>query len=292
MFSTVIAGVDERAGGRDAIALAQRLLEPDGELVLATVTPGELQPWRGANADFDGAQRDDALARLAQVRDELGLHAELRTVCAPSVGHGLHVLAERAGADLLVIGSSHHGTAGRVLLGDDTRAAIDGAPCAVAVAPAGLATEPDLIREIGVGYNGTPESEHALEVGRALARRFGAKLSAFEAVALPSYAFAGEPVMIDETYIEQLLSSAREQLEGLPGVEAHVTYGVPAAELIPYSASVDLLIVGSRGYGALGRMIHGSTTLALARGARCPLLVMTRAARAAAAAPERPMATA
>jgi hypothetical protein len=44
---------------------------------------------------------------------------------------------------------------------------------------------------------------------------------------------------------------------------------------------VDLLVVGSRGYGPLGRLIHGSTSLQLARSARCPLLVLPKAATAA-----------
>jgi hypothetical protein len=48
-----------------------------------------------------------------------------------------------------------------------------------------------------------------------------------------------------------------------------------------YSASLDLLIVGSRDYGPVGRFVHGSTTQQLARTARCPLLVLTRAARGA-----------
>ena len=47
-----------------------------------------------------------------------------------------------------------------------------------------------------------------------------------------------------------------------------------------YGQSIDLLVVGSRGYGPLGRLMHGSTSTKLARIARCPLLVLTRAAQA------------
>jgi nucleotide-binding universal stress UspA family protein len=52
-----------------------------------------------------------------------------------------------------------------------------------------------------------------------------------------------------------------------------------AEELALYGAAVDLLIVGSRGYGPLGRIMHGSVSEKLARTARCPLLVLTRGAR-------------
>jgi hypothetical protein len=65
------------------------------------------------------------------------------------------------------------------------------------------------------------------------------------------------------------------------GVEARVAYGQPADELAAYSASVDLLIVGSRGYGPIGRLVHGSTSQQLARAARCPLVVLTRVVRQA-----------
>ncbi|HTP21823.1 MAG TPA: universal stress protein [Solirubrobacteraceae bacterium] len=41
-------------------------------------------------------------------------------------------------------------------------------------------------------------------------------------------------------------------------------------------ATIDLLVVGSRGYGPIGRLVHGSTSRALADAARCPLLVLTR----------------
>lgn len=88
------------------------------------------------------------------------------------------MLAEATGADLLVVGSSRRGLLGRVLLGDDTRAALNGAPCAVAVAPSGYCQEPDLMREIPVGCNASAESEHALTVARSFADEYGAKLSA------------------------------------------------------------------------------------------------------------------
>lgn len=35
-------------------------------------------------------------------------------------------------------------------------------------------------------------------------------------------------------------------------------------------------MIASRGYGPVGRLVHGSTTRQLARTARCPLLVLTR----------------
>jgi nucleotide-binding universal stress UspA family protein len=280
MFKNVVVGVDEHHGGRDAITLASRLIEADGEVTLAYVYSGDAHLWRDSGAAYDGVERDRALELLANARDQAGINAHLRCAGAPSVGRGLHELAEAAGADLLIVGSSRRGLLGRVLLGDDTRAALNGAPCAIAIAPSGYGDEPSVIREIGVGYNGSGESEHALEVARKLATAHGAKLSAFEAVSLPAYLFAGGPAPVDAP-IEDMVKDARERLAALDGVEPHAAYGNPAEELAVYSASLDLLIVGSRDYGPVGRFVHGSTTQQLARTARCPLLALTRAARAA-----------
>ncbi len=280
MFKNVVVGVDGHQGGRDAVALAKGLVEQDGELTLAYVYSGDVRTWRGSSADYDAAEQERALELLAKARDEAGITAQLRCKGASAAGRGLHVLAEAAGADLLVVGSSRHGLLGRVLLGDDTRAALNGAPCAVAIAPSGYSREPGVMREIGVAYNGSTESEHALGVARKLASEHATRLSAFEAVSLPAYLWAGGPAPVVAP-IEEMITEACQRIAALDGVEPHAAYGRPSEELAVYSASLDLLIVGSRDYGPIGRLVHGSTSQQLTRSARCPLLVLTRAARAA-----------
>jgi nucleotide-binding universal stress UspA family protein len=169
-----------------------------------------------------------------------------------------------------------------VLLGDDARAALNGAPCAVAVAPVGYAQRPALMGEIGVGYDGSPESEHALNVARQLAQAHRTRLSAFEAVCLPPTAFSGPPGPDDQLF-DELVDAARERVAALEGVEPHAAYGAPTEELAIYSASVDLLVIGSRRHGPARRLMHGSTVRQLARAARCPLLVVERPPERAAA---------
>jgi nucleotide-binding universal stress UspA family protein len=279
MFKQIVVGVDEHEGGRDAIALARRMLAADGELTLAYVYTGDPHVYRSASAAYEASEREHACELLERTTEETGVQAHLRWRGSPSVGRGLHELCEVIGADLLVVGSSRRGLLGRVLIGDDTRAALNGAPCAIAIAPASYSRQPVAMREIGVGYDGSPESEHAVAVARELAAECGAKLSAFEAVSLPTYTFLGGPAPIDDA-LKGLVDDARKRIAALGGVEPHAAYGLPPEELAVYSASLDLLVVGSRGYGPIGRMIHGSTSQELARSARCPLLVLTRAARA------------
>jgi nucleotide-binding universal stress UspA family protein len=255
------------------------LLASGGELTLAHISSGDSRVWRRSNADHDAVERERALELLENARNEAGVEADLRWRRSSPVGRGLHELCELTGADLLVVGSSRHELLGRVLIADDTRAALNGAPCAIAIAPTGYAEQPVAMREIGVGYNGSPESEHAVSVAGRVATEHGAKLSAFEAVSLPTYAFLEGSAPIDRA-IDELVDDARERIAAL-GIEAHAVYGNPVEELALYSASLDLLIVGSRDYGPVGRLVHGSISHQLARAARCPLLVLTRAARAA-----------
>lgn len=158
MFTNVIVGVDGEQGGRDAIALAKNLLSAGGELTVAHVhlgDPGFARDTRMALAD---AERERSFALLQAAANELGVEATRLSVVSSSIGRGLHELAERQNADLLVVGSCRRGLIGRVFVGDDTRAELNGAPCAVAIASAGQADQPTLHREIGVGYDGSPES--------------------------------------------------------------------------------------------------------------------------------------
>jgi nucleotide-binding universal stress UspA family protein len=275
MFRRVLVGVDERPGGRDAIALAKHLVATDGELTLAYVHSGEPKPTRASSPAFEAVEQERSRRLLEAARSAAGIEAHLVGAGSRTVGRGLHELAERHGADLLVVGSTSRSLFGRVLLGDDARDALNGAPCAVAVAPAGYAERPVALLEIGVGYDGSPESEHALAVARELASEFDAKVSAFEAIS-PPLEGRGTGEAIDE-----LVDAARQRIAALGDVEPHAAYGAAAEELALYGASVDLLIVGSRGYGPIGRLMHGSTSQQLAHTARCPLLVLTRARESA-----------
>jgi len=279
MFNKVMVGVDEQSGSRDAITLAQGLVAEGGELTLAHVDLGDPTPERDSGGELPPAERERSLALLGRVRT--AAEVEARRICtrSRSVGRGLHELAERERSDLLVLGSCRRGLMGRVFVNDDTRDALNGAPCAIAIAPGGYSARAPMMREVGVGYDGSPESRAALVLARELAVKRGAKLSVFQAIALPA-SFFNAGVAIGET-IDAWVDEARERLGDLGDAEPHVAYGAVAEELTVYSASLDMLFLGSRGYGPVGRLVLGSATLQLAQSARCPLIVLTRAMTAA-----------
>lgn len=278
MFENAIVGVDGRPNGRDAIALATRLLAENGKLTLANVHGGRLHPLHASMPERATEEQERSHELLERERSGAEVQAELVSYAASSPGHGLHELAEQTRADLLVVGSCGRGAAGRVLLGDDTRASLNGAPCAVAVAARGYSEHPLPIATIGVGYDGSPESEVALAAARELAARHRAIVRALQVVSIPGYAFAGYGAPALGEDIEQILATANERMQALDAVDGRAVYGLTSEALAEFGEEVQLLVVGSRGYGPMKRLIIGSTSDYLQRHARCSLLVLPRAA--------------
>ncbi len=272
-----MVGFDGGPGGRDAMALARQLVAPDGELVKAIVHVlygAKLIAAPSLDWDDDENERSTT-TDLSGDADDL----EVRTITALSIGGGLHELAAREHVDLLVVGSTRHGIIGRVLIGDGTREALECAPCAVAIAPAGYAEHGRKIKSVGVGYNGSEESKHAVQVARSLAAELDAHLSAIEVVNFPTCAYLAGATFAEEGVIDRLLADALKDVEQLGDVDAHTAFGQVGEELARYSDGVDLLIVGSRDYGPVGLLVHTSTSRYLVRTCRCPLVILTKGAR-------------
>jgi len=278
MFKKVLVGVDGRPGGRDAIALASQLTDPDGKLTLAHVHTGDLRPSHAIAPGLVREEREASHELLEQERGAADVKAQLISIVSMSPGRGLHEQAEEQNADLIVVGSCGHGALGRAMLGDDTRAALNGAPCAVAVAPLGYAGGRPSITKVGVAYNSSPESEAALVMARALAAPTHAEVHALDVVSIPTVAYTGiMPPAIGES-IDVMLQEATSRMSKLPDVEGRAVYGLAGEELAAFGDQVDLLVVGSRGYGPVKRLVLGSTSNYLERHARCPLLVLRRSA--------------
>jgi nucleotide-binding universal stress UspA family protein len=140
MFKNVLVGVDGRPNGRDAIALASRLTDPGGKLTLVHVHSGNLRPSHAIALAMVREELEDSHKLLERERTAADVKAELVSIVSMSPGRGLHEQAEEQNTDLLVVGSCSHGAFGRAMLGDDTRDALNGAPCAVASPPAATPT--------------------------------------------------------------------------------------------------------------------------------------------------------
>jgi nucleotide-binding universal stress UspA family protein len=243
-------------------------------LTLAHVHVDVLSPSHAITPGLLVEERKRSHKLLEDERAATGIKAELLSIVSTSPGRGLHEQAEEQNVELIVVGSCARGALGRAMLGDDTRDALNGAPCAVAVASHGYAEHPSAISKVGVGYNGSPESEAALAVARKLAKETGASVHALQVVSIPTVAYSGiMPPVVGES-VDLLLRDANDRMKALPDVEGHAVYGLTGEELAGFGEDVDVLIVASRGYGPVRRLVLGSTSVFLARHGRCSLLVL------------------
>ena len=267
MFTRVVVGVDGREGGRDAAALALLLAEPGGvALVHAYRSPGPRVRLARPDRDADAERAAEEL--LERERDLVGAPpmTVLQPVAAPTPVAGLSLVAADLMAELIVVGSRHRGALGRVLLGDTPRGLLHHAPCAVAIAPRDYRLRDVRLTEIGVGYDGTPESDRAVTVAAELAREHGTVLWLFGVVP------PAEPDA--RARLRRLDALAENALDRLaPGGDKKVVVSDPTAELERVSRDVDLLCVGARDQGPLHRALLGSVSDHLASTAACPLLV-------------------
>jgi nucleotide-binding universal stress UspA family protein len=285
MFDNVIVGVDDYDAGRDAVGLATQLASAKRRLTFAHVEVVAIKPPDSGDASESPVCRR-AMERLASLADAAEVDAEVLCVEARSVASGLHELGVSRRGDLLVIGASRRDEYDRAFVGDDTREVLRHAPCTVAVAPMGFANRPPIMHKIGVAYDGSPQSEHALALARRLARERGGELSAVHAVPEPIYTsrratgarLVNDPWSV-QAEIDEAVGKARSQMAQLGDVEPHATSGDATEELARYGASVDLLIIGSHKYRPLEAwMSVQSTAQQLADSAPCPLLVLSSGA--------------
>lgn len=271
MFKNVLVGVDGHQGGRAAIAVGRQLAAPGARIALAHVDSIETANGADRNSASHSMLRDEC-ARAA-------VDAEILAVNDASVAHALHQLAVSRHCDLLVVGACHRGAIGRRVARDHTIESLKDARCAVAIAPLDHPAASDLLR-VGVGWDGSPEAAQALQAARAIAKSTGATIAPLLVLPRQSLPY-GEPIKHRWSDVaKQLTSEDLARLNGMDDFDGQVRYGSPGEQLEYFSENVDLLIVGSRNTGPVGRLLTGSTSNHLARRTHCPLLVFPRSAGA------------
>ncbi|MEA2322418.1 MAG: hypothetical protein QOD81_2268 [Solirubrobacteraceae bacterium] len=296
MFKTIVVGVDGREGGRDALSLAGRLaLLNGGELVAVRALPFDYYVSRAGSPPYAALAEHDAKRELKDELAQAGFTARIRVLGDTSPARALHRVAEEEAADVIVVGSTRHGRIGRVLAGDDAAGTVHGSSCPVAVAPRGLAgQEWTAVKRIGVGFDARPESRQAFALAAALARDCGASIAVRSAVMTPIPTV--EFTAYGDGGLERAREAASEQLRDLLAdrdVEGSgdVVVGTPIDTLVELSGEVDLLVLGSRAWGPVRRIVVGSTAAQVMRDAHCPVLVLPRGA-ATGQPGERDLATA
>lgn len=308
MYRKILVGIDGRDHGRDALALGDLLAARTGaDLIGAHVypftgpfpsqyawldTPPQYAWWGSETRELATQTLDEAIA-------DVGVDVERirqTTLGGTSPARGLHDLAEAEEVDLIVVCSSHRGSAGRALAGTVGLTLLHGSPCGVAMAPAGFRQQADTaLRVIGVGYDGQPESEVALDGAIDLARSVGAALHIIAVVCAPAIGYQGKGLRhagaaeLEEAIAEHMQGVLDRALERIPdGVEASGELVRGTSETLGDQEGIDLMVVGSRGYGPLRRVLLGSVSSHLVRSASYPLMVLPRGSSRPVEAPVEP----
>ena len=285
MPSTIVIDFNDSRRGRDALALARSLGDIAGARFV-TVTSFDrdrygmlpVQAWPLAMPEERKAAADLAKSLIAH---EPG--AITRIVGATSPARALHETAEREQADLIVVSFDTRGSDGRVAAGATGRPALHGAPCAVAVAPAGFAETGGDLAPVGAGFDGSWESRLALSSAAGVAESVSGELrviSAFKRPAPPHLMFA---LTSYHEHLARLYDQRSQDLiEAIDALPVHpqsrplVIEGEPAEVLVDHAGELGLLVVGSRGYGPVRRVLLGSVSDALLQHAACPVMIVPR----------------
>jgi nucleotide-binding universal stress UspA family protein len=283
-MNTLVIGYEPTPQGEDAVVLGGLLAEAlDATPVVTTVLhwPRHQMP----REDLERALDEETRETFASIRASIA-PAEVRTraVASASPPETLFEVATTEDARLVVLGSTHRAGLGRVYPGSVGAAMLHGGPCAIAVAPRGFAAgDPRLLR-IGVGFNGSTEAWAALETAIGLAQRTRARLFVLTAIEPPGYGVSASMPTAAEFRDYELENKRRLHDLGLAKVpddlpvESSLVHGSAAAVLTDASTDLDLIVVGSRGYGPIRRALLGSTSAKLIRRAECPVIVLPRGA--------------
>lgn len=275
----LLVGYDGSDGGKDALELTRVLasIEDGSALVVAVVPYGPL-PVGFTELERNAAKEAEPLLAEARSRlDRIGV--ETRAFGGGSPAGVITDLAERENVDTIVVGSPHRGAVGRALIGSVAEGVLHGAPCEAMVAPRGYAEQGHgPFATIAVAYDGTPEAKAALDRARALAEASRATLRVLTVVAPPvalpgavGYTPVNPPE--PEKVIEEGVAAAGTAIP----VDGQRLDGAPAPALAEACEDgVDLLVVGSRGYGPMTRVLLGSVSTRLIKMAPCPVLVVPR----------------
>ncbi|MGK2956592.1 MAG: universal stress protein [Solirubrobacterales bacterium] len=278
-MNQLVVGAEDTEEGRDALHFARLFAKLTGaELHLVSVHSDTIF-YEGL--EEMNAGREEYFSRMRDFAEtELGDGFEFHPVMENSVPGGLTRIAEEIGADAMVIGSSHRGPIGRVLMGDVGSRLAAGSPCAVILVPRGWGRdESTSFEKVGIAYNGTEDSDGALLTGSELAGKLGAKLLLIGVI--PRLIGSGRAGPSNAGYQETLREDMEKAMEqGAsrvgPDIERTVRAGNPADELAEESIELDLLVMGSRSYGPIRRVLLGGTSLRVMRSSACPVMVVPK----------------
>jgi nucleotide-binding universal stress UspA family protein len=204
--------------------------------------------------------------------------------------------AEDIGAGLIVMGSRGLSGISRSLLGGVSDSVMRHAHCPVLVVrspgrEAGAGREEGKFfyifpTKILVATDGSPSSARAVREAAELARQTDSELHIVHVLPVSALYSSADVVLAEgiplyEESREKVKRTLAEDVErakeaGAPAAKTHLLEGKPDARVVALAEDIGagLIVVGSRGLGALSRALVGSTSTSIVRHAHCPVLVI------------------
>lgn len=279
MFQRMIVGFDGTDTGLDGLLVSMGLAKAFGSQVTVVYVYDEELSASSPEAARELADHADAVLAGARERVSQGLAVRFCAQPASSPARGLHELARSEQVELIVLGSRRLGPLTKVALGAVSENVMHGAPCAVAVAPRGYRRDGGYVpQRIGVGWIPTGEGEHALDVSCRIARATGGGV---EVVTTTSA--SGTLASLEDRArhaVDEVVAAVGGEVE----VAVWAGVGKAAEELVKRSGTMDLVVLGSRGYGPPRTMLMGSVSSQVVPEARCPVMILAARSRDEAAA--------
>ncbi len=281
MFKRVVVGCDGTEGARDAVALGAEIAAATGAgISLVGVHSTSLFP---VPAESDRRTlRHHAEEILHRERELRAPGALVHTVVDFSVPRALRHYAEHWNADLVVLGSEPDAAEGHVLIGRRGRQLLFDAPFALAIAQRGLHSTEFKLGRIGVGFDGEPEGRAALAMAAALGRAASAEVSVLSVVEDRVPHLSGEWIARHgghdyEAARQAVLAAAQGAVAALElSANVEAVIGDPGLQLRSLSEHVDLIVVGSRRWGPIARLVAGGVGETLVSDACCSVMIVPR----------------
>jgi nucleotide-binding universal stress UspA family protein len=195
--------------------------------------------------------------------------------------------AERFRADVIAIGWRGYGTARRLLMGSVARGVVRGAQCAVLV----VRGRPSRMRQIVVGFDGSPNAMRAVELVRSLEAPPNGRVTLVGVMELMTQSSRAPNVAgIRATVAKEVrrINTARAKaavkaLNRVAGelgragwrTRSELKTGEPLRELIAVVRSLrpDLVVVGARGTSGVRRLLLGSVAEGVLDRSTVPVLL-------------------
>jgi nucleotide-binding universal stress UspA family protein len=282
MASPVLAAVDPVTVDLAPVRFGAHVAALTGApLLIASVYASDEDVERLAGGQLGEELPRDASAALDQALEAVrggtdAVDADTMPLGATSAPRGLAFAAIETGSALLVAGSPRGTAAGRTGVGRTGARLLDGAPCAVAVVPAGWegARGSDWV---GAGFVDAVEGRAATKSAHLLAQRAGTRLRVLAAVQPRPWMDGPEDELTVDLRARAENATAADvaSLLGAP-VDIDVQVGDPAGVLAAAAGDLELLVCGARGYGPERSALLGGVTRELTDGAACPVIVLAR----------------